>query len=138
MVKKLHQDRGVILFCDLHGHSRAHGAFVYGCRSLELPESTRIYPYILSKLNLLFSFERSRFGTHNSKAKTARVTLYKELRDTPAVYTLEASFAGTEDGICYTPDLLKSIGRDLCRALIPYCGLNIQFDIHGKSTEYFQ
>ena len=47
----------------------------------------------------------------------------------PAIYTLEASFSDTIDGKCYTPELLKSIGRDVCRALIPYCGINVPFPI---------
>ncbi len=38
-----------------------HSAFMYGCRSLELPESTKVFPYILAKLNPNFSFDRSRF-----------------------------------------------------------------------------
>jgi hypothetical protein len=70
-----------------------------------------------------------------SKAKTARITLYNELREVPGIYTLEASFSDTVDGIQYTPDLLKSIGRDMCKALIPYCGLNVLFTIPRKDIE---
>jgi len=70
-----------------------------------------------------------------SKAKTARITLYNELQEVPAIYTLEASFSDTVDGIQCTPDLLKSIGRDMCRALIPYCGLNAPFTIPKKDLE---
>lgn len=122
------------LFCDLHGHSRAHNCFVYGCRSLELPESTRIFPYILSKLSPYFSFERSKFGMHSSKARTARIALYKELQHVPAVYTLETSFSGSPEGGFYSPAVLKSIGRDLCRALIPYCGFNVPFTISPRDN----
>lgn len=125
----LNEERNLVFYCDLHGHSRAHGAFVYGNKSLEIPESTRIFPYILSKLNQCFSFESSKFGIQTAKEKTARVTLFKELQHVPAIYTLEASFSGTEDGIHYTPDILKSIGRDICRALIPYCNLNVPFSL---------
>jgi hypothetical protein len=133
LVKELYQERDLALFCDLHGHSRAHGAFVYGCKSLELPEATKIFPYILSKLSPHFSFPLSRYpfldhlhsyGIQRAKASTARVSLFQELQHVPAIYTLEASFCGTLDGVFFTPDVLKSIGRDMCRALIPYCGLN--------------
>lgn len=48
----------------------------------------------------------------------------------PAIYTLEATFSGSLEGTFYTPDILKSIGRDLCRTLIPYCGLSIEFPLH--------
>ena len=132
MIKQLNQDKGVALFCDLHGHSRAHNAFMYGCKSLELPESTRIFPYILSKINPNFSFEFSKFGMHSSKERTARIALYKELENVPAVYTLEASFSGNLEGAFYNPNTLKAIGKDLCRTLIPYCGLNIPFTINTK------
>jgi len=126
----MHQERGVSLFCDLHGHSRTNHAFVYGCRSLELPESTKIFPFILSKLNPYFSFTSSRFGAYKFKENTARVCIFKELQYVPAIYTLEATFCGNNNGIFYTPEVLKSIGRDLCRSLIPYCALNVPFNIN--------
>ena len=53
----------------------------------------------------------------------------------PAVYTLETSFFDTIDGISFTPDILKNIGRDICRALIPYCGLNDKFTINIKNKK---
>lgn len=31
MARKLHEERGLALFCDLHGHSRKHNSFMYGC-----------------------------------------------------------------------------------------------------------
>ena len=46
-----------------------------------------------------------------------------------AIYTLEATFSGKLDGVFYTPEILKSIGRDICRALIPYCGLSVEFPL---------
>lgn len=126
LIKKLHQERKLLLFCDLHGHSRSYNAFIYGCRCLELPESTKIFPFILSKMNNNFSFSCCKFGGDKFKESTARVCLYNEFR-VPAVYTVEASFSGNNQGICFTPQILKSIGRDICRALIPYCGLSTSF-----------
>lgn len=136
LVKTLYQDRGVALFCDLHGHSRTQNAFVYGCRSLELPESTKLFPYILSKLNNFFLFEKSKYGMQKSKETTARVSLFREMQHTPAIYTLEATFAGNQEGILYTPEILKSIGRDVCRALIPYCGLNVPFSLQVSGSKH--
>jgi hypothetical protein len=72
LVKELHKERELALFCDLHGHSRSYSAFMYGCRSLELPESTRIYPYILSKLNGFFSFSKSQYDDSNIAALECR------------------------------------------------------------------
>lgn len=114
------------MFCDFHGHSRSYNTFIYGCRSLELPESTKMFPFILSRVNSYFSFASSKFGGHKFRESTARVCLYNEFR-VPAVYTLEASFSGSSEGVFYSPQILKSIGRDICRALIPYCGLAVPF-----------
>ncbi len=53
--------------------------------------------------------------------------MFSELQHVPAIYTLEATFSGTPNGLFYTPGILRSIGRDLCRTLIPYCGLSVSF-----------
>ena len=126
---KLHKDYELALFCDLHGHSKNYNAFMYGCRSLCLPEDTKIFPFILSKLNPYFSFEESKFGGYKFKETTARVCMFRELVNVPAVYTLEASFLGSKNGIVYNPEILKSIGKDLCRSLIPYCNIEIPLNL---------
>jgi len=84
-------------------------------------------------MNNHFSFKNSKFGGNKFKESTARVSLYNEFR-VPAVYTLEASFSGNHEGIFFTPQILKSIGRDVCRSLIPYCGLNIPFTPEVTNT----
>ena len=33
MLRRLQEDREVVLFCDLHGHSRKHNVFCYGCEN---------------------------------------------------------------------------------------------------------
>ena len=119
----------------MHGHSHAHGTFVYGCNILESPESTRLYPYILSKINPHFSFESSKFGMQPSKIRTARITLFKELERIPAVYTLESSFYDSIDGTIYTPEILKNMGKDVIRALIPYFEVNVPFAIEYKEKK---
>ena len=50
LVGEFHQQNQIILYTDLHGHSRARKAFTYGNNYMHNPESTRIFPYILSKL----------------------------------------------------------------------------------------
>jgi len=81
------------MYCDLHGHSRNKNIFMYGNNYSENPESTRLFPFIMSKVLDSFSFESSRFSIHRSKESTARVSMWKELK-IPAVYTMEASFCG--------------------------------------------
>jgi hypothetical protein len=53
---------------------------------------------MMSKLNPFFRFEDSRFGVQKSKAATARVALFKELKNSPCIYTMESSFAGVDFG----------------------------------------
>lgn len=96
MVKCLHAERGVLLFCDLHGHSRKQNVFMYGCNNAKAPEETRLFPYLLSKLSPFFSFEYSRFGNQKSKESTARMSLYKDLRTCPNIFTMESTFSGMD------------------------------------------
>ena len=98
LCKQVQEERGLIFFCDLHGHSRKQNVFMYGCEKKDEPSLCRLFPYMLSKLNPYFLFESSRFGMQKSKAATARIALFKELKTTPCVYTMESSFAGVDYG----------------------------------------
>jgi len=50
MIQEVHAEREVLLFVDLHGHSRKKDIFMYGCNIQKKPEETRIFPYILGKI----------------------------------------------------------------------------------------
>jgi len=75
-------------------------------------------------LNPFFSFENSRFGIQKSKESTARITLYKDLRTVPNIFTMESTFAGVDQGIHkghhLTTEDLETVGRDLCRTVLVY------------------
>ena len=62
LVKDTQAERGLLMFCDLHGHSRKQNVFMYGCNKRDDPSACRALPFMLSKLNPYFSFENSRFG----------------------------------------------------------------------------
>lgn len=102
---------------------------MYGCDRKDDPQLCRIFPFMLSKLNPYFLFESSRFGVQKSKASTARVALFKELKTTPCVYTMESSFAGVDfgndKGMHLTTQMLESMGRDLLRTLLIYTSLYV-------------
>ena len=67
LVSDFHQQNQIILYTDLHGHSRARKAFTYGNNYMHNPESTRIFPYILSKLAPdYFNFEKCKFKVEKS------------------------------------------------------------------------
>jgi hypothetical protein len=123
LIAKLHEERQILMFCDLHGHSRKQNVFMYGCDNLKKPQASRIFPLMLSKLNPYFSFESSRFNLHKSKEATARIAIYKDLNGTvPLIYTLESSFAGVDmgkdKGKHLSTAMLESLGRDLARTIL--------------------
>ena len=132
MVKAFSKEREMVLFCDLHGHSRRQNIFMYGNENAEKPDSTRVFPYILSKLCDYFSFEYCRFSMHKTKEATARITMWKELK-IPGIYTMEASFSGADSGVLkgqhFTTEHLMAAGRKLLEALIVYCKIEVPVDI---------
>lgn len=74
---------------------------------------------MISKLNSKISFQDCRFKLSKQYEKTARITLFKELR-VQQVYTLEASFFGYKHQSSAhhfkIPDYLK-IGEDILLTL---------------------
>ena len=64
---------------------------MYGNNISDDPSSTRMFPFIMSKLTDYFSMKYSRFSMSKSKETTARISLYREL-GIPMIYTMEASF----------------------------------------------
>ena len=95
---------------------------MYGCDNKADQESCRILPFILSKISPLFDFKESRFNYSTSKEATARIALFKELRNCPQVFTLESTFSGITQGQLsgkhINERLLESMGKDVLRALM--------------------
>jgi hypothetical protein len=102
LLKMLHIEREVALFCDVHGHSRKKNVFMYGCVSpnneLDSYKSNamiKVIPQLLSQRNKIFSFKDCNFGMEKEKEATARIVIFRELNLLNS-YTLEASFYGSE------------------------------------------
>jgi hypothetical protein len=129
MVKAFSKEREIALYCDFHGHSRRKNIFMYGNNYSEKPDTTRVFPYILSKLCDYFSFEYCRFSMHKSKEATARIAMWKELK-IPNIFTMEASFSGADKGVLkdqhFTSEHLMMSGRKVLEALIVYCKIDVQ------------
>ena len=118
---------------------------MYGCNNVKAPEETRIFPYLLSKLSPFFSFEYSRFGIQKSKESTARISLYKELKTCPNIFTMESTFSGMDmvrniinlcsqgsnKGLHITTDDLESLGKDLCRTILVYSDIFIPHELEN-------
>ena len=79
---------------------------------------------MLSKLSQYFDFGSCRFGVQKSKESTARVSLYKELRSCPNIFTMESTFSGVDigehKGQHMRTSMFEEMGRDLCRTLLIY------------------
>lgn len=121
LIKNTANSYDIDLICDLHGHSRKKNIFMYGCNYQKSPQTCKLFPYILSKISQIFSYEDSKFGLQRSKESTLRVSLFKELK-IPNVFTLEASFCGGNSGkyanLHFSGQALVEMGKDLCKALL--------------------
>ena len=135
-MKKLQEDREVMMFCDFHGHSRKRNIFVYGCERKERDGGfhlgfpsyrimEKVFPKILSDTAPdLFSMVESSFKVQKSKESTVRVVCWRELGLTNS-YTLEATFAGADcgayAGMHFQTSHLEEMGEAFCKGLLDYC-----------------
>lgn len=52
MIKRLTEELGVALYCDMHAHSRKHNIFIYGCENKRDPDkklAEQVFPLMLHK-----------------------------------------------------------------------------------------
>lgn len=131
-------EKEILLYCDLHGHSRRKNIFMYGNTMPEDPSATRMFPYIMSKLSDYFSYKYSKFSMTKSKETTARISLYRELK-IPCIYTMEASFCGADMGeltdMHFNAEHFKKIGGKLLDAIIAYCKIDPYEVIPGYTRD---
>ncbi|CAM5084232.1 unnamed protein product [Natator depressus] len=128
MIRRVMEERDILLYCDLHGHSRKENVFMYGCDGGEQVEvpclHQRIFPLMMSKnCPDKFSFPDCNFKVQKSKEGTGRVVMWKMgIRNS---YTLEATFCGSKlgnrGGTHFHTEDLESIGYHFCDALLDYC-----------------
>jgi hypothetical protein len=127
MMKRFMEDREVVMFCDLHGHSRKKNIFMYGCDQAEnsvhrLKE--RIFPRLLAKNSDIFSFADCNFKVQKSKDGCGRVVVARELGLLYA-YTMEASFCGANFGRqcdCHFNSYdLEQMGHYFCDTILDFC-----------------
>ncbi|XP_044311117.1 cytosolic carboxypeptidase 3 [Varanus komodoensis] len=129
MTKRMMEERNVLLYCDLHGHSRKENVFMYGCEKKEQHEEgaclhQRIFPFIMSKnCPDKFSFADCSFKIQKSKEGTGRVVMWKMGINNS--YTLEVTFCGSKlgarNGTHFSTKDLESIGSHLCDSLLHFC-----------------
>jgi len=146
MVRRLMDDRELVMFCDYHGHSRKKNVFMYGCERKADRKSQgnqppidkmtgssvqgtrlleRVFPCALSQTAPnIFAYADCNFKVQKSKENTARVVLWREFNLINS-FTLEASFAGpamgAEVGLHYGIERLEEMGHAFCEAMLHYC-----------------
>ncbi|CAG0884092.1 unnamed protein product [Darwinula stevensoni] len=112
----------LFLYCDLHGHSRKHNIFMYGCEGKgEGDLSEQIFPLLLShSAPHMFSFESCRFHIRKEKEGTGRVVTWA--MGVKNAYTLEASLGGTtlkgKPGRHFSTCDYKEMGKHFCDAIL--------------------
>ncbi|XP_072508756.1 cytosolic carboxypeptidase 3 isoform X5 [Notamacropus eugenii] len=137
MIRRLMEDREILLYCDLHGHSRRGNIFMYGCEdsdeNKELCLEQRVFPFMLSKnCPNKFSFSSCKFDVQKSKEGTGRVVMWK--MGIHNSFTMEATFCGStlgnRRGTHFNTKDLESMGYHFCDSLLDYCD--------PDQTKYFQ
>uniref|UniRef100_A0A8P0P371 AGBL carboxypeptidase 3 n=1 Tax=Canis lupus familiaris TaxID=9615 RepID=A0A8P0P371_CANLF len=128
MIRRLMEKREVILYCDLHGHSRKKNIFMYGCegsdRCKALYLQQQIFPLMLSKnCPDKFSFSACKFNVQKRKEGTGRVVMWK--MGIKNSFTMEATFCGStlgnKRGTHFNTKDLESMGYHFCDSLLDYC-----------------
>lgn len=126
LIKRLQEEREVVLYCDFHGHSRKKNVFLYGCEKKNEKKNklhARVFPMMLSKnAQDLVSFRGCRFSVSKHKEGTGRIVMWNlGIRYS---YTLEASFFGSSMAVPiskqfhFTIQDYESIGYHFCDTLL--------------------
>ncbi|XP_005870906.1 PREDICTED: cytosolic carboxypeptidase 2 isoform X1 [Myotis brandtii] len=126
MIKRLLEEREVLLYCDFHGHSRKNNIFLYGCNSHNRKYwlHERVFPFMLSKnVPDKFSFHSCNFKVQKCKEGTGRVVMWR--MGILNSYTMESTFGGSTLGnkrdTHFTTEDLKSLGYHVCDTLLDFC-----------------
>ena len=111
---------------DFHGHFDTFNSFFYGNKSKTDNKFCKYFPFICGKLSNIISADKNCFKMPRFKRGTGRIHLYKELA-IENIFTIETSYFGCNQGKYinqyFNIDMLKEIGRDICRAIL-LCNYN--------------
>ena len=127
MIRRLLQEREIIVYCDLHGHSRKQNVFIYGCENRYSPDKRlkeRVFPCMLNKnAPEKFHFDSCKFKVQKSKEGTGRIVMWN--MGILNSYTMEATFCGSTmgkmKGYHFSMSDYESLGFHFCDTLLDYC-----------------
>jgi len=98
MIKKLKEDRDVLVYVDIHNHSKKKNIFFYGCNSSNAKRIEHVLPLLMEKNCCVFSYKDCSFALQKCKESTARMVNWKEFK-IDHCFTLEMSFCSADYGI---------------------------------------
>jgi cytosolic carboxypeptidase protein 2/3 len=91
LIRNLNRERKVIMYIDMHGHSRKKHVFFYGCcekgEDASATARPKQFPFLMERLHDAYKYENCCFNVQKDKEGTARVTVWKDLK-IDHVYTL--------------------------------------------------
>ncbi|VDI71366.1 Hypothetical predicted protein [Mytilus galloprovincialis] len=105
LIEKILERHEILLYCDLHGHSRKHNVFMYGNNTSEEDVNglgaaksflnERLFAWLMSqKAPDKFAFKSCKFNIKRCKESTGRVVMWRQFKILNS-FTLEATFSGT-------------------------------------------
>lgn len=118
-------NRPIWIYCDLHGHSKKHNSFFYGCNTAANGgflswTIVRLLPRIFAQKTHLFNYKDCRFKVEPYKIGTGRVVAWKQFLITHS-FTLENSFLGYDIGDgqfkLFHEDDYKKVGHKFCQSV---------------------
>uniref|UniRef100_A0A6P7FPX0 Cytosolic carboxypeptidase 2-like isoform X2 n=1 Tax=Diabrotica virgifera virgifera TaxID=50390 RepID=A0A6P7FPX0_DIAVI len=126
MIRRLLEECGVAMYCDLHAHSRKHNIFIFGCenrRGSDRRLQEQVFPLMLHKNAAdKFSFESCKFKIKKNKEGTGRVVMW--MMGIANSYTLETSLAGSTLGCRadthFSIQDLEQMGKTFCQTLLDF------------------
>jgi len=125
MMTRFAQDREIVLYTDLHGHSRKKNIFMYGCEGSRQRLEERVFPQLLSRRNDMFTFSDCSFKVQKARTSCGRIVVWKEL-NVVSSYTMEASFCGPSGGryanMHFHTSHLEEVGQSFCECALEAFG----------------
>ncbi|XP_078664837.1 uncharacterized protein LOC144907542 isoform X9 [Branchiostoma floridae x Branchiostoma belcheri] len=133
MTENFKREHEIIVYCDLHGHSRKPNVFMYGCNSLqgrmgldgaEVFINERLFPWLMAqKAPDKFAFGGCKFQIKKCKESTGRVVMWRT--GIMNSFTMEATFCGTEKLGSGPPRHFnikdfQDIGKTFCEVVLDY------------------
>ena len=96
MIKRMKEERELLIYCDFHGHSRKKNCFMYGCGK-DNSKKEQVFPALVRTNCNTFAFKDCCFLIQKDREGASRIAIWKELNIVNC-YTLEVSFCGPDAG----------------------------------------